>query len=81
MGIDLREAVKAFYPDSGGGGFGREICRECEVRCDCLAWSIREEEWGVWGGETGLARNRMRRDIAEGYVTLQEILIARNCHT
>jgi len=30
----------------------KQICRQCEVREDCLAAAVaRHEPWGVWGGE------------------------------
>jgi WhiB family redox-sensing transcriptional regulator len=33
-------------------GRAKQICRQCEVREDCLAAAItRREPWGVWGGE------------------------------
>lgn len=39
-----------------------EICKSCDNRIECLAYSIQWEPFGIWGGETEGARERMRRN-------------------
>lgn len=36
------------------------ICAQCPVRRECLDWGLRHEKFGVWGGESADARERMR---------------------
>ena len=37
----------------------REICHECPVRRDCLAFAlVMDDAWGVWGGLTPAERQR-----------------------
>ena len=28
----------------------KKICNQCPVQEDCLAWGIRNEQYGIWGG-------------------------------
>jgi len=43
----------------------KAVCRRCEVREDCLAWSITSgQEHGVWGGASEDERRGMRRRAA-----------------
>jgi Transcription factor WhiB len=37
------------------------ICADCPVIQSCLAWAIRHEEYGIFGGKTPQARARIRR--------------------
>lgn len=38
------------------------ICKECPVRNHCLEYSLHWEPFGIWGGLTEGARERMRKD-------------------
>ena len=38
------------------------ICKECNVRNHCLEYSLHWEPFGIWGGLTEGARERMRKD-------------------
>jgi WhiB family redox-sensing transcriptional regulator len=39
------------------------ICRACPVRLDCLAWALKyNERYGIWGGVSARARQRMRAE-------------------
>jgi predicted RecB family nuclease len=34
----------------------RAICFSCPIWADCLKWAFENEEFGVWGGLTGIER-------------------------
>ena len=38
----------------------KEICGTCDVRVECLDYSLRNEPWGIWGGEDEQARAHLR---------------------
>ena len=43
-------------------GMARALCRRCEVRQECLDYSIEVEEGhGIWGGLNELERKRLLR--------------------
>jgi WhiB family redox-sensing transcriptional regulator len=42
----------------------RSICAVCEVRDACLAFALKREQAGVWGGLTEKERRRMRRRVS-----------------
>lgn len=54
-----------FFPLKGESAQpARVICAQCQVRAQCLAWSIRtDEEHGVWGGLNRAERVRVRNAI------------------
>jgi WhiB family redox-sensing transcriptional regulator len=59
-----------WYPESGGGSSARAakvICRQCEVRAECLREAIdNDEAFGIWGGLTEYERRRFKRgDITD----------------
>lgn len=39
------------------------ICGACEVRIECLAYALKNDEFGVWGGTTRQQREAMKRPI------------------
>lgn len=49
-------SIAEFHADKGDGGvkainFAKRICGMCDVRAECLAFSIRVgDSWGIWGG-------------------------------
>lgn len=40
----------------------QSICQACEVRYDCLEYSLYHERYGIWGGYTTAERHEMRRE-------------------
>jgi WhiB family redox-sensing transcriptional regulator len=53
-----------FFPEGKGGRAtaAREICGPCDVMDDCRAYAIGQGITdGVWGGQTGKERRRVRR--------------------
>jgi WhiB family redox-sensing transcriptional regulator len=44
--------VDLFFPaDQGPDQYAKEICRQCPVEADCLAYALNlPEEHGLWGG-------------------------------
>ena len=41
----------------------KAICRECQVRGDCLEFALRSgEKFGIWGGLSERERRRVRRE-------------------
>jgi WhiB family redox-sensing transcriptional regulator len=39
----------------------KAICNTCPVAHECLAWAMKENEYGIWGGLTEEERSRLRR--------------------
>lgn len=54
-----------FFPEKGGNNRRPiAVCRECPVRIPCLDDALRtDERWGIRGGLSPLARQRLLRDI------------------
>ena len=52
-----------FFPERGASTrSAKAICRECEVRADCLEFAIvTGEKFGIWGGMSERERRRVRR--------------------
>lgn len=51
--------------DRNGIGHAKEVCRGCDVREDCLNWSLQQGElYGVWGGYTVRERLQIARQRA-----------------
>lgn len=53
-----------FFPERGASTrAAKAICRECQVRIDCLEFAIRNnEKFGIWGGMSERERRRVRRE-------------------
>ena len=53
-----------FFPERGASTrSAKAICRECEVRLDCLEFAITTgEKFGIWGGMSERERRKVRRD-------------------
>jgi hypothetical protein len=56
--ISYRRGIPATVPPEVGA-----ICTACMVRVECLAYALKHDEWGVWGGTTREQREAMRRPI------------------
>ena len=55
-----------FFPDRGQSTReGKEVCRGCVVRVECLEYALTNgEKHGIWGGASERERRRMRRERA-----------------
>jgi WhiB family redox-sensing transcriptional regulator len=52
-----------WYPVDSGGVEAAQICTECPVRLDCLAWALEHNESdGIWGGVSARRRRQMRAE-------------------
>jgi WhiB family redox-sensing transcriptional regulator len=53
-----------FFPERGASTrTAKGICRECQVRGDCLEFALRSgEKFGIWGGLSERERRRVRRE-------------------
>lgn len=52
-----------FFPEKGGSTkAAKTVCGLCEVREECLAYALaNDERWGVWGGYSERERRRLRK--------------------
>jgi len=57
--------VPNFFPTNGGGVVtAAKFCADCPVRRECLEFALSENiEFGVWGGASERARQRMARTL------------------
>ena len=56
---------EAFFPEMGASTrAGKKVCVGCDVRGECLEYSlIHNEQFGIWGGLTVRERRRLARPI------------------
>lgn len=56
-----------FYPDKGGNvDVPKAVCRGCEVRAECLAVALENDErFGVWGGLSERERRRLKKQMVK----------------
>ena len=54
---------EAFFPEKGGSTRdAKRVCRECEVRAECLEYALENDErFGIWGGLSERERRRIKR--------------------
>lgn len=54
---------EAFFPEKGGSTReAKRVCRSCEVRSECLAYALENDErFGIWGGLSERERRRLKR--------------------
>ena len=54
---------EAFFPEKGGSTREAKAgCQSCEVRQQCLAYALaNDERFGIWGGLSERERRRLRR--------------------
>lgn len=52
-----------FFPDKGGSlGEAKAICRECEVRYECLNYALNNNiNYGIWGGTSERERRYIKK--------------------
>ncbi len=55
-----------FFPERGASTReAKAVCRSCEVRVDCLEYTLAHgEKFGIWGGLSERERRRVRRQRA-----------------
>jgi WhiB family redox-sensing transcriptional regulator len=53
-----------FFPERGASTrAAKAICRECQVRAECLEFAIvTGEKFGIWGGMSERERRRVRKE-------------------
>jgi len=56
---------EAFFPEMGASPrAGKKICVGCDVRGECLEYSLmHNEQFGIWGGLTVRERRRLARPV------------------
>jgi WhiB family redox-sensing transcriptional regulator len=54
---------EAFFPEKGGSTReAKRVCRNCEVRPECLDFALENDErFGIWGGLSERERRRLKR--------------------
>lgn len=54
---------EAFFPEKGGSTRdAKKICVSCEVRAECLAYALENDErFGIWGGLSERERRKLKR--------------------
>ena len=54
---------EAFFPEKGGSTRdAKQICLSCDVRAECLAYALENDErFGIWGGLSERERRKLRR--------------------
>ena len=54
---------EAFFPEKGGSTReAKRVCTGCEVRAECLAYALaNDERFGIWGGLSERERSRLKR--------------------
>jgi WhiB family redox-sensing transcriptional regulator len=57
---------EAFFPEKGGSTReAKRVCRNCEVRAECLEYALEHDiRHGVWGGFSEPERRRLKRAVA-----------------
>lgn len=50
-----------WFPEKGGSSqSAKQVCAACPVRAECLAYALRHQEVGIWGGTNARTRQRLR---------------------
>jgi WhiB family redox-sensing transcriptional regulator len=54
--------TELFFPEKGGSDkIPKRICAQCPVSAECLAYALRYDMSGVWGGTSGAERRRLKK--------------------
>lgn len=63
-GLCAQTFPDAFFPEKGGSTReAKRICQGCEVRGECLASALaNNEKWGIWGGMSERERRKVIAD-------------------
>jgi WhiB family redox-sensing transcriptional regulator len=62
-GLCAQTDPEMFFPEAGRTPRGaRNVCKECPVAVQCLAYALdRDERFGIWGGMTPTERRRLKK--------------------
>jgi WhiB family redox-sensing transcriptional regulator len=54
---------EAFFPEKGGSTReAKMVCGSCEVRAECLAYALENDErFGIWGGCSERERRKLKQ--------------------
>lgn len=63
-GLCAQTDPESFFPEKGGSvREAKAICASCDVRTDCLAYALdNEERFGIWGGYSERERRHLKRN-------------------
>ena len=50
----------------------RELCNSCVHKQACIAWAVKHEAHGVWGGTTEYDRRRIRKELNIPFDSLEK---------
>ena len=55
---------EAFFPEKGGSTReAKKVCTSCEVRAECLAYALENDErFGIWGGLSEREIRKLKRE-------------------
>lgn len=59
--------AEMFFPEKGESPkLAKRVCGMCDVRAECLAWALENDEdyWGIWGGLSAQERRKLKRGKA-----------------
>lgn len=61
--------VNLFYATEEGYSrrfvdFAKSLCERCVFKDQCLAWALKNERYGIWGGKTAREREQMLKGRA-----------------
>lgn len=61
----VQDHADAWFPANSYTSIqARRLCGGCEVRTECLAYALTNNETGIWGGTNDDERRQLRRDGA-----------------
>lgn len=62
-GLCAQTDPEMFFPEKGGSTKGaKRVCASCDVREQCLAFALKNEErFGIWGGLSERERRKLAR--------------------
>lgn len=59
----VQTGPEPFFPEKGGSTReAKRICKTCDVRAQCLAYAVlNNERFGIWGGLSERERRKLKR--------------------
>ena len=63
-----------FFPEKGvSTRDAKQVCRGCDVREECLAYALaNDEKFGIWGGLSERERRRLSRGLGPTFSAMEE---------